>query len=166
MKAQTLALAAILLVSCTLVLSAVPVWAKKPVEMNIVVTPLGPPISFTMDELPNGLMKISFTVQQTWSGDWDGINEQSGTAIGRSEDIGNLLSTVQAAGVFTGTVHGPDGDRTGTIRHRMLNNISPSKGYFANRITILGGTGDLAGIHGQGTVGDGWITINVHFDPS
>jgi hypothetical protein len=165
MKTKLLAPMMILLFTGTLVLTTIPVMATKPVEMNIIVTP-GPTI-FEVQPLPNGLVKVSFSTTQAWSGDWVGTNVQSGTVVGRSEDIGNLLSTIKASGVFTGTVDGPDGLLTGSVRHRMRNNVSPKKGgYFANTITLLTGTGDLAGIHGQGAVGEGWININVHFDSS
>jgi hypothetical protein len=164
MKLKSITLLMVLVMAGTVIFSAVPVFAKKPVEMNIIVTQPEPPDPsdiFVLEELPNELLKISFTVTQIWSGDWDGINVQSGTAIARSEDIGNFLATIKASGVFTGTIDG----KTGTVSHRMRNNINPKKGYFANTFTILQGTGELANIHGQGSVGEGWVTVNVHFDP-
>ena len=164
----------VLMFAGTLILSAVPVWAKKPITMTIDVTPItGGPTNVVV--LKNGLMKISFWVEQDWDGDWVGDNAMSGSTVVRTPDRGHSLNTVMTFGTFEGTVYFPDGtERTGTVMYRMRNNFVIENGvpsnFFSNVITILQGTGELANIHGQGTVdepspGQGEIIINVHFDP-
>jgi Protein of unknown function (DUF3224) len=73
--------------------------------------------------------------------------------------------TLRADVAFTGTVAG----RPGTLRQRFQGTGNPAT--FQGQIETLGGTGDLANLHGQGTfegsptTGVGTYVFNYHFDP-
>jgi hypothetical protein len=161
----------ILLFAGSLVFSAVPVWAKKPITITIYSETTGVDIT-GFEVLKSGLVKLSMTVTQKWIGAWEGINIMTVTAIARPPKEGLSLNTVKAFGTFTST----SGDMEGTVYHRMRNNFymdasGNALDYFSNRITLLRGTGDFENIHGQGTVDEpvpgegGVIDFKVHFDP-
>ena len=135
--------------------------ATKPIEMTIFCENLYLELNF--EELPSGLMKVTFWVNQTWTGDWEGIAEQGGTGMFRPAENGRPYFSLDCFAEFTGTIQG----KTGTVTYYMRNNFSPEGELFSAIMTIIRGTGELANIHGHGVVVDDVTTrIWVHFDPS
>ncbi|MFW9909435.1 MAG: DUF3224 domain-containing protein [Candidatus Thorarchaeota archaeon] len=151
----------VFVLSCILLTSVTAVSAAKPIEMTVICTPLVVELDF--EELPSGIMKVTFWTNQTWTGDWEGIAEQGGTGMIRPADHGKASIILDCFGEFTGTIQG----KTGTVVYYMRNNINPEGEYFSAIMTIIRGTGELANIHGHGVVVDDITTrIWVHFDPS
>lgn len=148
--------------SCILLIPVTPVSATKPTEMTVgieeyLVTELN------FEDLPSGLQKVTFLSIQSWTGDWEGIIEQSGTGMFRLEKNGKAMIILDCFGVFTGTIQGKEG----TVSYYARNNISPEGEVFSAIMTILRGTGELANIHGHGVIVDDWTNMFwVHFDPS
>jgi len=133
-----------------------PASATQSVEMIIKTDPGVVELEF--EPLPSGLVKITFYTEQTWTGDWVGTVTQSGTAMGGRK---NGIATIKATGTFEGTIDG----KVGTVSYRMRNNIRSDGRFFGAYWTILGGTGELENIHGNGTVAPEELRIWVHFDP-
>ena len=74
--------------------------------------------------------------------------------------------TVQTFETFTGTVNGD----MGTALFRVVGSADAATGALSGHFTIVGGTGGLANLRGQGTfqgVGtSGTYTVDTHFDPA
>ena len=70
-----------------------------------------------------------------------------GTWVGTERDVfrADGTGTVQASGVFSGTVNG----RSGTVVFGLQ--VSITRNGDVSRWVVDQGTGDLAGLHGQGT---------------
>jgi len=70
-----------------------------------------------------------------------------GTWVGTERDVfrADGTGTVQASGVFSGTVNG----RSGTLVFSLQ--VSITRNGDVSRWVVDQGTGDLAGLHGQGT---------------
>ncbi len=68
-----------------------------------------------------------------------------GTVVGTERDVihPNGTVTIQASGVFSGTVNG----RSGTCVISAVVNVDVTNHWVVDQ-----GTGDLAGLHGQGTI--------------
>lgn len=151
----------LLSVLTAILLTPIPtVSATKPIEMTTTCAMID--LVWNEEELPSGLVKVTFWTSQTWTGDWKGIAEQGGTGMIRPADHGKPWIILDCFGVFTGTIRG----KTGTVIYYIRNNIDSEGNYFSAIITILRGTGELENIRGHGTVGDMIARIWVHFDPS
>ncbi|MFX1509898.1 MAG: hypothetical protein ACFFBR_06300 [Promethearchaeota archaeon] len=161
-KLTTAILISVLL--CILLTPITIVSATKPIEMTVTVTP--GPANVEEEPLPSGLVKVTFSTTQEWTGDWVGTVWQSGTGIVRLPSLlaghGKPFMIIDCFGEFTGTIKG----KTGTVIYYARNILTPEGDYFSAIITILGGTDELGNIHGHGTVGEGIMHIWVHFDPS
>jgi hypothetical protein len=115
--------------------------------------------------LPNGNLVIEGVSEQTWTGGgWEGTVVQNYKVIVRTGDHGTMLVTGQGKGVFTGSVDG----KVGTITYRLSQvMLGDDPLDWKGTTTILKGTGDLAGIKGQGvlifvTQSTEWY---IHFEP-
>jgi hypothetical protein len=93
---------------------------------------------------PNTIIALSITVcfHGTFEGTWVGTERDVIHADGSG--------TGQGSGVFSGTVNG----RSGTFVFSYEFNFS-GRQMVANHWVVDQGTGDLAGLHGQGTVVSG-----------
>ena len=89
---------------------------------------------------PNTIIVLSITA--TFTGTFDG------TWVGTERDVthADRSVTLQGSGVFTGSVSG----RSGTMIFSYQVSVSPN-GREVTHWVVDQGTGDLAGIHGQGT---------------
>jgi hypothetical protein len=72
-----------------------------------------------------------------------------------------------SVGVFTGCV----GDLCGTLLLRSQGTGGGPYADYTTNMVVLGGTGDLANVHGQGTTQartgqGGTYSLNLHFDPA
>ncbi len=153
----------VFVLSCILLTSVTAVSATKPIEMTVATQSIPETLIWNEEELPSGLVKVTFYVEQVWTGDWEGIAKQGGTGMIRPTDHGKPWIILDCFAEFTGTIQG----KTGTVIYYMRNNISPDGEFFSARMTIIRGTGELANIHGHGIVPDDVIVrIWVHFDPS
>lgn len=76
------------------------------------------------------------------------------------------MASCHALETFTGTVDG----RAGTARFWNVLEVDFVTGSFSGRFTPLGGTGDIANLHGQGgfegTGTTGTYTLRITFAPS
>ncbi len=119
-------------------------------------------IELDIDVLPSGVVKITLH-RVVWGvdGDWEGEWVHSGFATISP----NGAFFAFAKGTFTGSVLG----HTGTVDFVIHTHGSwPPGGDFEfkfDKITILGGTGHLANIHGQGTGYEDYLHVRVHFAP-
>jgi len=153
----------VFVLSCILLTSVTAVSATKPIEMTVATYSIPETLIWIVEELPSGLQKVTFYVEQVWTGDWEGTAKQGGTGMFRPTDHGKPMIILDCFAEFTGTIQG----KTGTVIYYMRNNISPEGEFFSAIMTIIRGTGELANIHGQGTVVDDvYLHIWVHFDPS
>lgn len=91
----------------------------------------------------DGVTFFSFHETDSLTGTLSGDSAISGECIQRS--TGPILC--QAHETFAGTVLG----RSGTIDFLDLISIDQSTGAVQGRFTIVGGAGELSGIHGVGT---------------
>lgn len=104
---------------------------------------------------------IFMTDTGTFDGTFVGTEIEDGLLTiycnGRASYKGNLI--------FTGTV---DGSYSGTMEMRIVG-TSPDLNFWEGTWTILGGTGDLASLRGQGTWSGppGFLAYsgNYHFEP-
>jgi len=112
---------------------------------------------------PNTIVVLS--IATTFTGTFDGTWE------GTERDVfhPNGSGTGQGSGVFSGSVDG----RSGTMVFSYEVSISPA-GKVVTRWTVGQGTGDLAGVHGEGTFPDAvetgptgdceWDTFALEYD--
>jgi hypothetical protein len=91
----------------------------------------------------DGVKFFHFTETDRLTGTFVGDTTLSGECIQRV--TGPILC--RATEIFTGTVLG----RSGTVTFLDLISIDQITGAVLGRFTILGGTGELTGIHGVGT---------------
>lgn len=135
-----------------LTLSAPAVFAKQPIDVystgNVTLVPI--PVKFAggnvfMEVVGNGI----------YTGDFEG------TTIGyhnwHVNKDGSINMKIDL--VFTGTVLG----KSGTL-NMVLTGIMKESGAKMTW-TIISGTDELANLRGTGTLGVGWISGQVHFDP-
>ena len=99
-----------------------------------------PTCDFTSQKTVGTNTILSGTCVETWTGTFTGTNVAQATvtfhANGSAE--GNAVDT------FTGTVNGT----SGTVTFRDLSHGDPS-GNVSGTLTIIGGTGPLANLHGS-----------------
>ncbi len=96
----------------------------------------------------------------------------TGTFVGTSFDFFELVVhpsgyvTCQGQISFTGTVNG---DKTGTMVILFVGKKNLDIGLWSGKWVILGGTGDLAYLHGQGTWEGPSFNLDysgqIHFEP-
>ena len=93
---------------------------------------------------PNTIIVLSITA--TFSGTFDG------TWVGTERDVINhdRSGRAQGSGVFTGSVHLNGSLRSGTMIFSYLVTFAPN-GTEVTHWVVDQGTGELAGLHGQGT---------------
>ena len=161
-KMLTLYLAALL--SAALLAPSLTALGTKP-ELRVVHNAFLTSPPSDMKELPNGIIIMTGTSYQDWSGGgWDGDVVQEFRMVMRPPELGGMV-TGDGYGVFTGTID----EKSGTVRYQ-IKNIIPD-GFFPGgkgTITILQGTGELAGIKGHGTLDfvNQNAEIYMHFEPS
>jgi len=152
------------LISAVLFASLITAYGTEP-ELRIVHNEFldSPPPDVRV--LPNGIMILTGISNQYWSGGgWDGYVVQEYRMVMRPPELGGMV-TGEGYGVFEGSVDG----KYGTVRYR-LKNVIPG-GVFEDgqgTISLLKGTGELAGLKGQGTLDfvNGNSEIYMHFEPS
>ena len=167
MRKLLIALAAGLLLSLGV---APPAGATPPLSASFVgqVTSLQP---LTMRQADGNII-ATYTFNQTFSGDVMGLDQETGTNVFHPD--GHI--TIHSSGVcgtiqVPCTLQTPSGPRTGVMTSSvhatgtwMMGPMGPVVlGYHG---TIRGsGSGGLAGLHFEGTVGAPAATIRYHFDP-
>ena len=169
-----------------LLLAVIPVAASSPQPLggtttSYLVDPADQPIALPVGSSAN--MKLSESIRYEYSGDI------SGTGVIHREGMVFKDYTLRTTGTIICdpcTVRDPETGalRKGTLRIRQVNkgyidfSVTPPVIHLATHDTILGGTGELASLRGQGTSwgtvemfpgftvpGKGGYTYKVHFDP-
>ena len=107
-----------------------------------------------------GVTLFDFTEHDTLSGTFSGTSVIRGSCVVRSSGSG----VCHAVETFTGTVAG----QPGTVQFQDVVSLSETGGSQGTFV-IVGGTGDLANLHGSGTfqgiMGAGTYTAQVLFAP-
>ena len=153
----------LLLVCMVLLMASLPVYAAPPTEVSGI---FDIEVTVTGSRLAGPNMFIYGTDVEDWQGHLTGVGETEWVV--RAYASGR--ATFSSQGVFTGTVLGSE---TGTMEYRLTGRIPPGGGDWYGQWVILGGTGGLANVHGQGIwYGPGfgydpdhWYEGQVHFDP-
>ncbi len=158
------------LLTCTLVLGLSvtqigTVSATRPMETTFTLTIVPEEIDVELEVLPSGAMKHTLNrIVHMVDGDWVGIWEHSGFA--RLSPTNTFFAI--GFGTFTGTILGMEG--TAEVKILTHGTWDFPAGPFeltVEKVTILGGTGELANIHGHGStdVETGIIHAWLHFNP-
>lgn len=87
---------------------------------------------------PNAIIDLTYTV--SYSGTLVGTSVVEGTLTAHAKDTGNFRGTE----TFTGTVNGVPG----TLTFNLVSATDPATGAEHGKATIIGATGELAGLHG------------------
>ncbi len=154
----------LLLVCMILITASLPVYATPPTEVSGIFDLETIVYTGTRTAGPNTF--IYGTDVEVWQGDWAGVGETEWVVTALASGV--LLFS--SRGVFTGTVLDSD---EGTMEYQLTGQIPPGGGEWYGQWVILGGTGGLANVHGQGTWWgpgygydpDHWYEGQVHFDP-
>ena len=165
MRKQESRIILLVLLSTIILCPIIATSAKKPEGPSYVTTDTLVWDPSGNEQLPNGNVKIGWTVNAHWHGDgWDGIAVQYIKGIARTDEKGNGLWTAYGWGVFTGTIDG----KSGEIYYRIRNNIlfEPFR-FFGDHLSIWKGTGDFENIHGYGILNfaTNQAEMYIHFDP-
>jgi hypothetical protein len=91
----------------------------------------------------DGVTSFDFTEQDTLTGSFTGTSLLQGSCVVRASGQG----VCRARETFTGTVDG----RSGTAEFQDVSFLDQTTGAIRGSFTIVGGTGDLANLHGRGT---------------
>jgi hypothetical protein len=91
----------------------------------------------------DGVTFFTFAETDTLAGTFSGASVLAGECVQRTS--GPILC--RARETFTGTVSGI----AGTVTFNDLITIDPTTGAFSGRFVIVGASGGLANLHGQGT---------------
>lgn len=155
----------LLTVCMVLPMGSLPVYATPPTEVSGIFDMAVITVTGSRTAGPNTF--IYGTDVEVWQDDLVGV--------GKTEWVVRMVHasgvvTFSSLGVFTGTVLGSD---EGTMEYRLTGQIPPGGGDWYGQWVILGGTGGLANVRGQGTwwgpgMGfdpDHWYEGQVHFDP-
>lgn len=157
------ALLALLLVCAVLPLAFLPVYATPPTDVSGIFDLIE--VTYTRFQTAGPNTFIYGTDVEEWQGGLDGEG-QTEWVVGV---VGGVM-TFSSIGVFEGTVLGSD---FGTMEYRLTGQIPPGGTEWYGQWVILGGTGGLANVHGQGVwwgpgygnEPDHWYSGQVHFDP-
>ena len=108
----------------------------------------------------NGNMILWVTLTTEWTGDFVGTDEGVGVFVVRPNGDYKFHTFSTWTGSYLG---GP----IGTMKHRVSNKGNDFTGVFQGKMTILGGSGSLADIHGVLTITGPPSTYSgtIHFDP-
>ena len=87
---------------------------------------------------PNAIIDLTYTV--SYSGTLVGTSVVEGRLTAHAKDTGNFSGTE----TFTGTVNGVPG----TLTFKLVSATDPTTGAEHGNATIIGATGELAGLHG------------------
>jgi hypothetical protein len=157
----------LLLVSMLVFMQAAPAAASEPVDVSGILTYIPYPVG---EPKIAGGSTFFQTAEESWYvGGFVGTADDECTVIVHA----NGSWTYNAVSYFTGTVNGQAGEMTMRLNGRRPDASSEWTGEWV----ILGGSGELAGLHGQGIfygVGSpgfgepGEITYEgqIHFDPA
>jgi hypothetical protein len=149
------------LVTALLLLPLGAAHADQPTPVSGTNVRAGPPRNVTVQEA-GGNTIVTSDITQAWSGGISGIAE----AHRRQINHPNGEFTTHISTTCTCTVDGV----TGTLYLRIQGHSDPNSSMFLGTWTIVGGEGDLADLHGQGTVsqvfpGPSLYEGSVHFEP-
>lgn len=136
-------------------------YADEPTPVSGTRVPLGPPRN-VVREVVGGNTIVTREGTQTWTGDISGIAEYQVRQINHP----NGEFTTRGTATCVCTVDGV----TGILYVNTQGNSDPNEELFSGTWTIVGGEGDLAGLHGQGTVyqippSPSVYEGSVHFEP-
>jgi hypothetical protein len=135
-------------------------FASEPATGTGGFVPAGPPVTISTRSA-DGNPIVTQIQQFTDTGVISGTETDTVTFTFHADGTFNLRADV----AFTGMVAG----RPGTLTQRFQGTGNP--GCFQGQLETLGGTADLANLHGQGTfvgstaTGVGTYVFNYHFDP-
>ena len=135
-----------LFVALILVLSALPAHPAGAVGPPIEATGTYTRTSIAQSNIRTmgNVTMLDFTETQVWTGTFTGTTVLHGSCVVRP----SLQAVCQAMATFTGTVAG----RSGTAELHLVVFIDMATRVLHANFTIVGGTGDLAALHGHGTV--------------
>jgi hypothetical protein len=157
----------IVMVCIMLSTASMPAYAKRPMEVS-------GDLDYWFQVLDmrqaNGNTFMYATEQEEWRGDFEGVGE----SVFRVGMFASGFWNVWLRCEFTGAV----GDKEGTVQIQLVGK-KPLDGEWYGQWVILGGTGDLANIHGRGTWSgpgyrddvkdpdhpDCFYSGHIHFDP-
>ena len=154
----------LLTVCMVLPMASLPVYATPPTEVSGIFD-----VDVTVTGIRNAgpTLFIYGTDEEWWQGGLDGYVAETEWVV-RAYASGR--ATFRSRYVFEGTVLGSE---TGTMEMQLLGQQSAPGEWWYGTWEILGGTGGLANVHGQGVwwgpgMGndpDHWYEGQVHFDP-
>ncbi len=156
MKRLMVVVLAVVLSLC--MLPAVTVSASPPTEVSGTFELTS--FNVTEAKMANGNMILTVSLTTEWTGDFVGTDE----GVGKMVFHPNGDYTLNTRSTWTGSyLDGP----IGTMEHRVSNKGNDSTGVFQGKMTILGGSSSLAGIHGALTITGPPSTYSgtIHFDP-
>ena len=157
---KTICCLLILIALTVLALTPVTAYASPPTEVNGTYT-FGNTTILEVRQA-GGNMIIKDVTEQSLYGD------VTGTAIFERTFILHSNGKFNVQGICTVTV--TEGDRIGTFTERVVATGDVITGTVQGTTVILSGTGDLANMHGQGTITGvsnvaGTYSGVIHFDP-
>ena len=158
-------LLAIAMIVGAAVIAPAPVSAKPPTEVTFVENYTVDPAALEVRTAgPNTFLSGS-TATDVWSGDVSGTATQEFVVVNHSVAGFNFYT---GRVEFTGTVLGREGTMVMKVNGKQASESAlPSDAMWAGHWVIIGGTGDLAKLHGQGTLSGPSLTLtfegDVHF---
>jgi hypothetical protein len=156
------------LVLCALVLGVTPAVAGPPEEAAGDWTYVVDPSGITFREAGNSLF-ISATEVSTFTGTFVGTSADEFVVVCHQKGPDSVMNFVKGTVEFTGEVAGRAGDLTMKFRGKQdSTTCNPSGAIWYGTWVILGGTGELADLHGNGEWSgpsfDLDYTGHIHFD--